>query len=181
MTGCAVAALLTALPRAASAQSFNGSPSVVAGDALVTTGPGTTNVDVFLPETVINWSSVVGADPNAIDFQPAGTTATFTGGPNIGDYTVLNRILPMSPSGAPAAATVAFNGTVNSSLFNDAPGGNIWFYSPTGIIVGPTATFNVGSLILTTDDIQFVPGEPDISNGSIYGPGGLVQFRGGSG
>ena len=181
MTGCALAALLTAVPRTAAAQSFNGSPNVVAGDALVTTGPGTTDVQVFLPETVINWSSTVGADPKAIDFQPAGTTATFTAGPNTGDYTVLNRILPVDSGGAPANATVAFNGTVNSTLFGGGAGGNIWFYSPTGIIAGPTATFNVGSLILTTDDIQFVPGVPGVSNGSIYGPGGLVQFRGGAG
>jgi filamentous hemagglutinin family protein len=178
LTGCAVAALFAGMPQQAAAQSFNGTPQVVAGDAGITTGPGTTTVDVFLPETVINWYSFADVDPKAIDFQPAGTTAKFVGSANVGDYTVLNRILPLNGNSLPTDATVAFNGTVSSTLFGGAPGGNIWFYSPTGIIAGPTATFNVGSLILTTDDIQFVPGVPDISNGSIYGPGGVIQFRG---
>jgi filamentous hemagglutinin family protein len=178
LAGCALATVLVALPRAAAAQSFKGTPDVVAGDAFVTTADNTTNVQVNLPETVINWYSFADVDPKAIDFQPGGTTANFIGARGLSDYTVLNRILPLNGNSEPTAATVAFNGTVNSTLFNTARGGNVWFYSPTGIIVGPKAAFNVGSLVLTTNDIQFVPAVPDVSNGSIYGPGGLVQFRG---
>src|SRR5690606_16230957 len=69
-----------------------------------------------------------------------------------------------------------------NSLAVSSTAGNIWFYSPTGIIAGPTARFNVGSLILTTNDIEFTPNDTMSGTpGSIYGPGGLVQFRGPAG
>jgi len=175
LAGCAIGAMLVALSSPAAAQSFNGTPTVVAGSALITPGAGSHDIIIQNAETVINWAAVDGTGSGAIDFQPAGTTAVFRDGGGLADYTVLNRILPVNGSGAPTASTVSFNGTVNSLLAN-VQGGNVWFYSPTGIIVGPTAQFNVGSLILTTDDIQFVPAA--IGPGSIYGPGGLVQFRG---
>ena len=35
-----------------------------------------------------------------------------------------------------------------------ATGGRIWFYSPGGIVVGATAVFDVGSLLLTTNDVS---------------------------
>ena len=35
---------------------------------------------------------------------------------------------------------------------NTTQGGRVWFYSPGGIVVGATAVFNVGSLLLTVND-----------------------------
>ncbi|MBT2135014.1 hypothetical protein KK137_11775 [Croceibacterium sp. LX-88] len=182
LTGCALAALLIGLPQAAGAQSFQGSYNVVTGSAGVVHNTGTTEITVGTAETVINWTAEDTFGNGNIDFQPAGTTATFrTDG--LSDFTVLNRILPVNGNGIPVASTVSFNGTVESFTSPvgnpNVVGGQIWFYSPTGIIAGPTAIFNVGSLILTTNDIQFVA--DDFSNnvtGSIYGPGGLVEFRG---
>ena len=174
LLGCALGAVIASQP--ARAQSFDGTPTVVTGTASVFTAPGSTSVLISSSETVINWSTTDTGGTGAIDFQPAGTTAVFSSDPSLSDYTVLNRILPVDAFNNPTNATVAFNGTVLALLGNN-PGGNIWFYSPTGIIAGPTAVFNVGSLILTTNDIAFVP-DPA---GSIYGPGGLVQFSGPAG
>ena len=58
---------------------------------------------------------------------------------------MLNRIVPTDPTRA-----ISLNGTVNSTLAGGATGGNIWFVSPGGIVVGATATFDVGGLLLTT-------------------------------
>ncbi|MBO9518444.1 MAG: hypothetical protein J7493_10280 [Porphyrobacter sp.] len=182
LAGCALGALLIGLPGTADAQSFQGSHNVVTGAASVAHGTGTTDITVGSAETVINWTAMDAFGTGNIDFQPVGTTATFRAdGPT--DFTVLNRILPVNANGGSTASTVTFNGTVESFVNPgggpDVVGGQIWFYSPTGIIAGPSAVFNVGSLILTTNDIQFVADDFSAGiQGSIYGPGGLVQFRG---
>ncbi|MCT2401494.1 hypothetical protein NZK81_18230, partial [Novosphingobium sp. HK4-1] len=177
LAGASLAALGLALgcPPPARAQSFQGSASVVpgSGSAFVTTGAGTTNVEVLTPEAVIDWTPTDTTGTGTIDFQPAGTTTTFTDSVNGGgDFTVLNRILPVDSTGAPVARMVAFNGTVQSTVFG-AQGGNVWFYSPTGIILGATANFNVGSLVLTTNPID--------TTGGLYGTNGEIRFRGGAG
>ncbi|MGZ3266899.1 MAG: beta strand repeat-containing protein [Croceibacterium sp.] len=180
LAGCSLAALLALSSQQAAAQSFNGTSSVVAGAADVTTGPGTTTITVKAPETVIDWFSFADVDPNAINFQQVGTTATFVDGA-AGlplNYTVLNRIMPLNGNSEPTAATVAFNGTVNS-IVGGKQGGNVWFYSPIGIIVGPTAAFNVGSLILTTNDV--VIGAANTGGSELYGPNNTVMFRGPAG
>src|SRR5690606_14357160 len=110
MTGRAVGALLAA-PQPAAAQSFDGTSIVVAGNAVVTTNTDLTTVLVFEPETVINWTTIDMGSTGAIDFQPEGTSAFFQPDFN-GDYTVLNRILPVDAFGAATSATVTFNGTV---------------------------------------------------------------------
>jgi len=183
LAGCALGALLVSLPTAASAQSFDGTPEVVTGDALVTTMPdggeglpARTDVLVFTPETVINWYTFDFTPGTPINFQPEGTVAAFAS--QVGDFTVLNRILPLNGNSEPTDAIVALNGIVQGSTGNGF-GGNIWFYSPTGIVAGPTALFNVGSLVLTTNDVQFTENcGPCETYGTIYQPGGVVQFRG---
>jgi filamentous hemagglutinin family protein len=186
LSTCAMATALAVAPQAARAQAFQGTGSVVTGSATITTGTAATSIAVGAPETVINWAPTDVAASGTIDFLPAGTTATFSGSPT---YTVLNRILPASATGAPTARMVAFNGTVNSTVSYvplgglavvTVPGGNVWFYTPTGFVIGPTATMKVGGLVLTTDDIQFTPNPPG-AFGSIYGPGGVIQFRGPAG
>jgi filamentous hemagglutinin family protein len=64
------------------------------------------------------------------------------------DYIVLNRILPQDNSRA-----IALNGTITSTV-NEARGGQVWFYSPGGILVGKDAIINVGSLLLTANDLN---------------------------
>ena len=180
LAGCALSALLVALSQPAAAQGFQGTSEVVTGDASIfAPGGGTyTDISVFSQETVINWTATDSSGTGTIDFLPEGHNVNFFDGEGVGEYTVLNRILPVNANGGPTNATVAFNGLVESYHSNEDIGGHIWFYSPFGIIAGPTAVFNVGSLILTTNDIQFVENDPDISFGSIYGPDGLVRFVG---
>jgi hypothetical protein len=106
-------ALLIGRAPEARAQSFNGTGNVVAGSASIVTGPGTTGVTVSSNSVVIDWTptdTAIGG--GAINFQSAGTTATFTQDPMVQDsLSVLNRILPTDPTRA-----VQFNGTVISQV-----------------------------------------------------------------
>lgn len=179
LAGCALGAWLAIAPSAAMAQAFQGNGTVVTGDASITTGAGSTSVLLGTSETVINWTPFDTTGTGTIDFLPAGNTALFRSG--FSNFTVLNRILPQDVNGAPTARAISLNGNVGSLISDPVTfnRGNVWFYSPTGIIVGPTAFFSVGSLVLTTNDIGFTENcGPCETYGSIYGPGGLVQFRG---
>jgi hypothetical protein len=176
LAGCALGAVLTALPGAAAAQGLQGTPTVAAGTAAISTAPGYTMVVPTSTQVVINWEPFDNVGLGTINFLPTGMTAEFAEVTGTFDYTVLNRILPVDPAKNPVNRVVAFNGTVFSRVGN-FPGGDIWFYSPTGIIAGPTAVFNVGSLILTTNDIPFVVGGAS----PLYGPGGLVKLQGPAG
>ena len=178
LSTAAMATALAVAPQAARAQAFQGTANVVTGSAAISTGANSTTIDVGSPETVINWTPTDLAGTGTIDFLPSGTTATFQSN---GDFTVLNRILPEDTKGNPAARMVAFNGTVDSKVVGATTAGNVWFYTPTGFIIGPSAVMNVGGLVLTTDDIQFTPNDPSGIPGSIYGPGGVIQFRGPAG
>ncbi len=175
-TGCAMALALMFAVQAEElrAQAFQGTSLVTSGSATVTTGLNLTQIVVNSPEVVIDWtpSDVIGVGP--IDFLPSGKLANFidNGSALFTSYTVLNRINPVDQFGQPVARTVALNGQVQSGL-GQAVGGNIWFYSPTGIIVGSKATIAVGSLILTTDAID--------TTGGLFGAGTTVRFRGPAG
>jgi filamentous hemagglutinin family protein len=167
LSGCVSAmamAVVLGAPPVKAQTAFQGNPSVVLGSATITRGT-TDTIEVNGAETVINWTPGDTSGTGAIDFLPAGLTAQFRNNPNLSgltDYTVLNRILPVDGSGLPVSRVVAFNGTVQSQLYGSA-GGNIWFYAPGGIIAGPTSVFNVGSLVLTSNDIDVT--------GGLYGSG----------
>jgi filamentous hemagglutinin family protein len=165
----AAVALGLGAPRQARAQAFQGVPTIASGDASVSTGANTTDVLVNSDQVVIDWKAAA-TGSGAIDFLPAGATATFqndlyfTGT----TFTVLNRILPVDPlTGAAVNQAIAFNGTVQSQI-NGVTAGNVWFYSPNGIIAGPTSVFNVGSLVLTTNPID--------TTGGLYGANGEIRF-----
>lgn len=179
LAGCAIGAVMVALPQAAAAQAFQGDGTVVTGDATITTGVGGTSVLVGTSETVINWIPFDTTGTGTIDFLPAGTTALFRG--NFSDFTVLNRVLPQDANGGPTARPISLNGNL-ASLINDPVTfnrGSIWFYSPAGIIIGPSAFLSVGSLGLTTSDIAYTENcGPCETYGTIFGPGGLVKFTG---
>lgn len=146
----------SALSRPAAAQSFKGTPTVTTGGATVSTSPNNTTVDINAPVTVINWQPDDTASSGTILFQPVGTTALFRS-INFQDFTVLNRILPVDINGAPVITRpIRFDGTVNSQFGVSATttAGSIWFYTPGGIILGSSSVFNVGSLVLSTSDIN---------------------------
>lgn len=184
---CAIAAGLAALAIGgpALAQGVAGSGQVVSGTATISppavgAPPNTTNVTTTTAQTIINWTPTdTAATGTPIDFLPFGNTLNFYG---TGQYIVLNRFVAINPITGlpiPISRQIALNGTVNSyngtpfSTSGNTQGGNIWFYNAGGILIGARAAINVGSLVLTTNDI--------ITTGGLLGPGGEIRFRGASG
>ncbi len=175
MLGCGSAALALSLllPTRAEAQGILAEGTVVFGDASIEdTGPTSTTVDLFTPTVVIDWSPFVDNNGDALDFIREDASALFRNF-QTSNFAVLNRILPTANGNV-----VTINGTVLSRLFNpnggSTPAGAVAFYSPTGILIGGTATFDVGSLLLTTLDIQ--PGDFE-----AFGQGALATFTGAAG
>src|SRR6185437_4550016 len=150
LISCATVAIATAglLPQKAQAQAVQGTIGSITGTVTRTNTTSTSEtITIGSPTATINWTPTGQPNGNGnIDFLPAGNVATFQGTTNAGDFTVLNRIVPSG------AFPIELNGTVQSFLANNAVGGNIWFYSPNGILIGATAVFNVGGLLLTTAD-----------------------------
>ncbi|AQA00402.1 hypothetical protein BWQ93_19540 [Sphingopyxis sp. QXT-31] len=187
LTSCAIAAGMAALalggPTLAQVQ---GSGSIVSGGGTIqSTGqpgipPATTRVTTTTTQTIINWTPTDTAPAGApIDFLPATNTLEYYG---TGNYTVLNRFIaidPLSGLPIPISRQIALNGNVNSYVGSPAAGagavqgGNIWFYNAGGILIGARAVINVGSLVLTANDID--------TTGGLFGPGGEIRFRGASG
>lgn len=184
-SGLAVATALVASAPVARAQSFQGSVASTFGSVSVTTGTNTTDVTVFSPSAVINWTpGDQAATGGPIDFQPTGTTATFTNGISAGsDFVVLNRIVPVG-----STRPIQFNGNVISQLQGangPTPGGTVFFYSPGGILVGSNAVFDVGSLVLTASDLAYDAAGNFDSSGSYQFqpatvPGAQVQVQSGA-
>ena len=118
---------------------------------------------VYMPrDAVLNWTTYDTA-PNGgangssyVNFLPKDTELRFTG--NGQSFTAVNRIFT-TPDNAGVYRGIAFQGQVTSYLYGDGPtsvgpvGGNIWFYSPGGILATGSASFNVGSLLLSASDI----------------------------
>jgi filamentous hemagglutinin family protein len=138
---------------------FQGSITKYTGTVDRAVSVNSETITIGSPTASINWSPYdkqSGTSP--IDFLPAGNTATFTSAQGITDYTVLNKILPNDPD-----RPIALNGTVISTLQGtSAIGGHVWFYTAGGILIGSTAVFDVGGLLLTTID-------PDIWSASDTG------------
>jgi len=182
----AMAAMLLATLAAqpARAQGFAGTGTVTFGSATIAPSGAhgqTVTISNASPVTTINWAptdTAVSAAP--VDFLPATETVSFQGQPSANQpYTVLNRILPADPT-----RTVAFNGAVTSGA--DV---RVWFYSPGGLLVGSTGTFNVGGLVLTTaDPVADVSGNfmstfdrfslaaaPGVTSGVTIAPGAQIR------
>ncbi|SEH19048.1 hypothetical protein SAMN05428974_3170 [Sphingopyxis sp. YR583] len=174
MTSCAIAAGMAALAYGGPALA-----QVAANPIFVDVGAGTgvnnvgnqTNVNVTQAQSIINWVPTDTAPTGgAIDILPDGSIWNFSGS---GDYTVLNRFT--SGSGGSLSRQIALNGTVNSvnTAASGARGGNIWFYNAGGILIGATGVINVGSLVLTSNNI--------ITTGGLFGPTGEIRFDGAAG
>ena len=176
--GCAGAVLAVAtafLPvPAAHAQGFSGTPTVNGGAAAATVNADNSLITVNQQEVLIDWQ-ILGSGNGTYEFLPAGATATFRSNPRITSpgYTVLNRLQAYDTSlDANTTVPIGFYGTVASTL-NGSTGGNVWFYAPGGIVIGSTATFDVGGLVLTTNPID--------TTGGLYGSSGEIRFRGAAG
>ena len=160
LLGCAASAL-AGWAGEADAQAFQASPTTVFGNVTYNRAtPGVETVTVNSPTAVIDWapppSNIV---PSPFVFLPAGNVATFQNGVNNSDFVALNRILVNVP--------VRFDGRVVSQLVSASgttPGGTLLFSTPGGIIIGSTAVFDVGSLVLTTLNVAVD------SSGNFYDP-----------
>ena len=126
-----------AVPSGAFQGSIMGEPSNVSRGSMTST---TETITISAPKATIDWSAW------QADFLPTGHVATFLGS-GVSDFTVLNRI---NADGQ----RIELNGTVLGRLqgMGSTPAGKIWFYSPGGILVGGTAVFDVGGLVLTAND-----------------------------
>ncbi|HEX8526292.1 beta strand repeat-containing protein [Allosphingosinicella sp.] len=172
LAGCALAGFLAAPNGEALAQGFNATPTVVAGGVDIDRTAGTDVVTISTPSAIINWRmfppvSFPGPDPNV--FLPEGNFGIFQNGANNPDFAVLNRIFPTGQS------PIRFDGTVIGRIqTQDAirAGGTVLFVSPTGIIVGRTAVFDVGNLLLTSLD-------PFVDANDEFFVDGQLQLRGG--
>ncbi|MEL7317964.1 MAG: hypothetical protein AAFN04_04900, partial [Pseudomonadota bacterium] len=116
---------------------------------------GTFGDTVFVDSqtTVIDWTPDEDGSGNALVFLPDGNRIEYSSTLGSADFAVLNRILPSTNGNV-----TEINGAVLSSFrdINDNPvtGGTIAFFSPTGLIIGSTATFDVGSLILSANTVD---------------------------
>ncbi|HMP56387.1 MAG TPA: hypothetical protein PKD92_07430, partial [Novosphingobium sp.] len=131
-----------------------GQPSLPA--ATMVDGLPFDTINVLTPTAVVNWTpfdSGGGTDPILMLDKEA--TALFVR--DVGTFTVLNRIVP---NGAAENRVIRMDGRVLSRVSGN-PAGTVMFYSPNGIIIGPSGVFDVGSLVLTTLE------HPNFSDGSI--------------
>lgn len=168
MLGCGSPALALALvmaPHSARAQGIQASGNVTLGTAGIDdTQPGETTVRVFSRTAAIDWTPTEDNNGDALDFLPNGATAIFQSGDGVTDFAVLNRILP-STNGNIAV----IDGTVISRIVDAnglaTPGGFVAFYSPTGILIGDNAAFDVGQLMLTTLNVS----DTDFQNFAEFG------------
>ncbi|MFN3864987.1 MAG: hypothetical protein ACK4RT_11980, partial [Erythrobacter sp.] len=157
MLGCGSAALALALalaPQGAKAQGIDATGSVVFGSAEISNiSPSETLVEAFTPTVVVDWTPNEDGSGNALDFIRTGALARFES-PSLANFALLNRILP-----ATNGNVAVIDGSVISRVFDVnsgglVPGGFVAFYSPTGILIGNNATFDVGSLMLTTLNVS---------------------------
>jgi filamentous hemagglutinin family protein len=177
MMSCATVALAATalLPQKAVAQAFVGTPTTQSGTVTYSRAtPGTESIVLGTSTATINWTPTnqqPGGGP--INFLPAGNTATFTSNRGIADYTVLNRIVPASRQ------AIALNGTVISTLQEtNTTGGHVWFFAPGGIVVGATAVFNVGGLLLTTNNPSTFDASPNGFTATFRGePAGTSSIK----
>lgn len=154
-TCAASASVVCGYAAPAVAQGFQGNPTIITGGVTIVRTPGHDQITTDTPTALIDWSSFNPSPVGPLDFLPAANSVTFIG--NLANYTVLNRILPN------ATVPIMLNGAITSQLAAAAQpvtGGSVWFYTPGGFMVGSTATFNVGGLVLTANAVQL-----DANNG----------------
>jgi hypothetical protein len=174
LTGCALAA--AAVGSQAQAQTaFRANPNVVSGGASFQRGETgqlqnggiRDTVTVSSRQTIIDWTPTPAATGDPLLVLGANDQLRFTPGFNFqgGTYTVLNRVLP----GGATPPAILIDGLVKGEVGygSTAVGGNIWFYSPGGILIGANSRFDIGSLVLTANNIDVT--------GGLFGNGSTAQ------
>src|SRR6185437_4102360 len=150
LVSCATLAISVALtPGRAWAQAFQGTPTTASGTITYDRStPGTEMVTVGSSTATINWAPSDTSGTGNVNFLPLGNTATYQAASGVTGFTVLNRVVPTD-----ATREIELNGTLLSKLSDGTTGGNIWFYSPGGILVGSKASVDVGGLLLSSVDL----------------------------
>ena len=167
-SGAVIAGLLAgAAPAAVHAQGFAGAPAVQSGGATFS-GSGSTQtitLGASTQQTIINWAPTdTATSASPINFLAAGQTVNFNApGVTFNTYSVLNRILP-----ADTTRAIGLNGVINSTS-----NARVWFYSPSGFLIGSTATFNLGGLVLTASD-------PVLTTDPLTGQSSFITSSGGT-
>ena len=115
---------------------------ISSGSGQITRGANLDTVTLGSSQAIVDWTPYDANGSGTIDFLPSGNELRFSGA---SDYIVLNRVAPQDTSRA-----ISFGGNVNSLVAGNT-GGTVWFYNPGGIIVGNTASFDVGGLLLTSN------------------------------
>jgi filamentous hemagglutinin family protein len=134
-------------------------PSVIAGQAQVSSSGATTFVNQSTSKAIINWQ----------DFSVgAGATVQFNQ-PNAAAIT-LNRVTGANIS--------TIDGAIRAN-------GQVWLLNPNGLLFGNGAVINVGGLLATTSDIanqDFLDGRYNFSGGrnAITNNGAISAANGGS-
>jgi filamentous hemagglutinin family protein len=175
LLSCALGTVLVAAtPSLTQAQGFLGTPQFDPAKVDVNRSvPGKDTITLKAPTATITWTPTDNQGPGNIDFLPQGHSALFQNDPSIPNFAVLNRIIPADPT-----RIVSLNGSVISELQSAAgrvKGGSVAFYSPGGILIGSTAVFDVGSLLLTTlDPVRD-------GSGNFLDTGGNISLIGASG
>ena len=112
-------------------------PSQVAHAPVITTpSAGLTSVTLKQSRTLINWSSFDIAQGQQVDFL-------FQSNAGI----VLNRVTSL------ALINGKLLGCVTTCGAGGSIGGNVWIFSPQGVVFGPHAQVNVGGLLATTSPL----------------------------
>lgn len=112
--------------------------------ATVATVADTTTVTQTTNKAILNWSSFDTNAAQTVNFVQPGATSI-----------ALNRI---------SGAATQYNGALNSN-------GQVWLINPNGFVFGGTAKVNVGSLLVSTNDItdaNFNAPTTDISGRDVY-------------
>ena len=123
-------------------------------------------------QSIINWvPNDTAPTGGTIDVLPGDSIWNFNG---LGNYVVLNRFV----NGAYGSLSrqIAISGTVNSFNLDTSATqrGSIWFYNAGGLLINSGAAIDVGSLVLTSSDID-TSGTPGTN---LFGPGGAIRFHG---
>jgi len=134
-------------------------PSVVAGQAQVSSSGATTFVNQSTSKAIINWQDFSVASGATVQFNQPNSAAI-----------TLNRVTGANIS--------TIDGAIRAN-------GQVWLLNPNGLLFGNGAVINVGGLLATTSDIanqDFLDGRYNFSGGrnAITNNGAISAANGGS-
>lgn len=162
--GALTTALTTALIWAPAASAAPGAGTVRAGTASITISPTNskeTDVTQSSQRAFIDWTSFDLSSDEKVAFLQALGASSIT----------FNRIN--------SATATNISGAIS------APGA-VWLFTPSGLIIGPTASINVGSFVASTGNVNFGPTGPGAflpltdTSVSVTGAKALIDVQSGA-